>query len=317
MKANNLILVCPGFLLVGLLFIASAVTASPSLETISQQPVPSPDVASADELAAAYAEWSQSAHAETYDNGLGANTTCASCKSPMNWDPQSEAVEAAHDCASCKRIPGAPRPDLAGGVAVAQADWKNINCAVCHRPVGDSFEKSVSFWNQAQGEYEPVDSVSELCGKCHAGRHGFEVIEEQETSPAHQGWECTRCHGPHGSPSRCSDCHNTNTGKGAVEHLRHTQVNCTACHDAGGLPIWLETIQNTRHYGQFIPLRFAHTLRSWPSHNLQLNVRCQRCHHPFHDRHPVAAQTDCEACHEDGAVLFWCTNFPRDSAPND
>jgi hypothetical protein len=314
MKRRYLILVSLGLLSIGFLLIASVVSASPFQEISSLQSTPTAEIATRAELEGAYAEWSQSKHAETYDQGLGANTTCAKCKSPANWDPQNEAVEAAHDCGSCKRIPGAPRPDLKGGVIVPQHNWKNISCDICHQPVGDSFDKSISFWNQAKGEYESVASVSELCGKCHVGRHGFEVIEEQETSPAHQGWECTRCHGSHGSPSKCSDCHNPNTGKGAEEHLSHTQVNCTACHDAGALPIWQEIDQQSLHYGEFIPVRFAHALTSWPSHNLQLEVRCQRCHHPFHDRHPVAAVTDCEACHEDGGVLFWCRNFPRDSA---
>ena len=303
-------------ILVVLFAIASTVAASstsfnpPGQET---QSTPDPSIASELELQQAYAEWSQSKHADTYDEGLGANTNCARCKAPMNWDPHNTVQDAALDCYSCKRVPGEARPELAGSEIVEVVDWLNIGCAVCHQPIGDSFSVQISFWNQEIQTYEPVEHVNELCAKCHEGLHGFEVIHEQEISPAHNNWECTKCHGSHGKPASCTTCHDPTTGTGAKEHTRHPSVNCTACHDAGKLAIYKDLNPSSKFFGQTIPNRYAHTITSWPSHNLSKEVSCIRCHHPGGTEQPVIAQeVSCEACHADGAVLFWCEFFPRD-----
>ncbi|MBT7601603.1 MAG: hypothetical protein HN560_11060 [Anaerolineae bacterium] len=309
-----------GIIILGLFLLASSVVAAPGAQmepTPMQQSTPEPHVATKAELDAAHNEWSNSQHADTYDFGLGANTTCASCKSPRNWDPANPALDEAHDCAACKRIPGAPRPVLVSGEAVAQSEWKNIGCDICHQPMGDSFWTGISFWDQAAQSYEPVESVGELCGKCHEGQHGFEVVEEQQNSPAHNQWNCTDCHGVHGAPSTCTDCHDPLEASGADEHERHPSVNCTGCHDQGGLSIWLEDELTSKHNGEYIPRKFAHTLTSWPSHNLSKQVDCLRCHHPPGGEQPIVAQTvSCVDCHPNGEVFFWCTYFERNPDPN-
>ncbi len=322
MYQNFLAFVIGSILVVGLLLLVSSVNAAQGVQmepTLTQQPTPDPPyVATTAELQEAYIEWSLSQHADTYDLGMGANTTCARCKSPMNWDPNSPALEAAQDCASCKRIPGAPRPELLGGEEVLQNEWKNIGCEICHQPIGDSYRTGISFWDQAGRRYEPVESVGELCAKCHEGQHGFEVVEEQQESPAHNQWECTLCHGAHGAPSACIDCHDLDTASGKVEHEQHPSVNCTACHDHGGLSIWLDAEPASENYGEYIPRKFAHTLTSWPSHNLAKEVDCLRCHHPpSGGEKPVVAKTvSCLACHPEGGVLFWCAYFTRNPDPN-
>jgi hypothetical protein len=295
--------------------------AAPSLPAPLPTAVPSGHIASGAELMAAQAEWAQSAHSDTFDNGMGANTTCASCKSPTNWDPtQDLAQQEALDCYSCKRVPGAPRPELTAGTPVDESDWQDIRCEICHIPVGDSYYTGIAFWDQATGEYQEVDSVMELCAHCHEGQHGFEVVEEQRVSPAHTNMECTKCHGAHGNPSSCQDCHDPTIGKGAADHARHPNVNCTACHDAGGLSVWYDDDPSSPHYGEYITRRFAHTLTSWPSHNLQLDTRCERCHHPVGEygeyQSIVASEVSCSACHPNGAVIFWCTYFSRNANPN-
>jgi hypothetical protein len=293
-----------------------------SAATLAQDATPLPTPlpgrqATSEEVAQAMQEWSQSAHADTYDEGMGANTTCARCKAPQNWDPYNFALAESLDCASCKRVPGAPRPELESGVPIPESEWMQIGCEVCHQPLGDSVSTSLAFWNQALGAYEAVGSSAELCARCHEGQHGFEVTREQAESTAHQGWECTRCHGPHGNPVLCSDCHDPAQGPGAKDHARHPGVDCTACHDAGGLTIWQEVNPTSRHYGMYIPVRFAHALTSWPSHNLQREVRCVRCHHPLSKQQaPLVETVGCEACHADGAAFFWCNFFPRDPDPH-
>ncbi len=322
MSRNLVLLLTLLALLIGGLWTVSGAGAASSHSDLnldaSSTPTPTPHVATAAELQAAQAEWSLSRHANTFDNGQGANTTCARCKSPANWDPHAPAAEQALNCSSCKRIPGAPRPELEGGVPVAQSDWHNIPCQTCHQPVGDSYSTAISFYNYETHTYEPVANVTELCAKCHEGQHGFEVIEEQAASPAHQGWECTKCHGAHGAPAQCTDCHDPTTGSGAADHARHPEVNCTACHDAGGLSIWLDTGSKAKHLGTYIPVRFAHTLTSWPSHDLQKQVDCRRCHHPPNpSTAALAAKVPCDNpnCHPSGASLNWCPAFDRNSPP--
>lgn len=293
---------------------------APASYAVDPQPTPSGHIATPAELAAAQAAWSKSEHAQSFDQGMGANTTCARCKSPRNWDPsQTLAQQQALDCASCKREPGAARPELQSGVPVAEANWHNIGCDICHVPAGDSYYTGIAFWDQATGRYQALESVSELCAHCHEGRHGFQVVEEQADTIAHQGLECTACHGAHGQPAACVDCHDPQSGPGAGEHARHPGVNCTACHDAGGLSIWLDTTAGSRHAGTYIPVRFAHTLTSWPSHDLSRQVNCKRCHHPLGDNAAtLVPEVGCDECHAhpDGAVSEWCIYFRRDGDPN-
>lgn len=307
------------FALVGATLLALQETNPAAAGALQPAVTPGGRVATPEELATAQAEWSNSEHAATYDEGMGANTTCARCKSPFNWDPsQIAAQQRALDCGSCKRIPGAPRPALAEGVSVDRDEWHHIECEVCHVPAGDSYSVEIAFWNQATARYEAVDSASELCAHCHEGRHGFEVVEEQEASEAHQGWECTRCHGAHGAPADCADCHDPQSGSGAREHARHPNVNCTGCHDAGGLSVWQDPVSHSEHTGEYITRRFAHTLTSWPSHNLERSVDCRRCHHLPEPQSAVPVpEVSCTGCHEhrDGAVSVWCTYFERDEDP--
>lgn len=313
-------------LLIAFLFVfifvlaGTASAASISFQTATPTPssIPLLYIATQEELLIARTEWGLSAHSNTFDDGLGANTTCARCKSPMNWDPSQQlAAQQALDCGSCKRIPGAPRPELESGTPVLQDEWHNIQCNICHIPVGNSYYTSVAFWDQASRSYIPVQNASEICAKCHEGQHGFNVIEEQTVSKGHSAWECTRCHGSHGRSSACTDCHDSTASAGASEHLRHPSVNCTACHDQGNLSIWLDTNPNSKHLDQYITRRFAHTLTSWPSHDLSRQVKCVRCHHPPNRETPVLAPSvSCVQCHPDGASLFWCTNFPRDPNPS-
>jgi len=303
----------------GLLTIVVALTTAPILAAPDPTPAPHGQIATSEELATAQSEWEKSGHAETFDQGMGANTTCARCKSPMNWDPtQQLAAQEALDCGACKRVPGAERPELQTGVPVPASEWIGIPCDVCHIPIGESYYVDIAFWNQEIGQYEPLANTFELCAKCHEGQHGFEVVEEQLASEAHHKWDCTRCHGVHGAPSSCTDCHDPQSGLGAFEHERHPSVNCTACHDNGGLSIWQDQDTDSKHFLEYITRRFAHTLTSWPSHNLSQQVVCERCHHPLsEEKAAVVPYLPCEACHEheNGAVWVWCIYFERDISP--
>ena len=302
-----------------ILILVTNIPIAPLQQLSSPSPTPSGHVATPEEIAAASIEWASSAHKDTYDGGLGADTTCARCKSPRNWDPTQDfaAIEAL-DCYSCKRIPGAERPNLDQGVTITPTEWLSIPCDICHIPQGNSYDTGIAYWNQALGQYEPVESKMELCAKCHEGQHGFEVVEEQKASIIHTSLDCTDCHGNHGGSSACVDCHDPATGSGALEHAQHTNVNCTACHDRSGLSIWFDQEPDSRHFGEYVTRRFAHTLTSWPSHNLSTEVNCLKCHHLRDSNTPATVpDINCRVCHvhADGAVQFWCTDFPRDPSP--
>lgn len=303
--------------------LAGSAAAGAFTPAAAPTPAPTPTqvpnhIASPEELLTAQAQWARSRHSSTYDGGMGANTTCAQCKAPRNWDPNAPAAESAHDCSLCKREPGKPRPQLTGGVPVEQNMWQNITCDICHQPSGNSYYTGLSFWNQNLGKYEVLSTSADLCSKCHSEQHGFQVIFEQTTSPAHNGWDCTRCHGSHNSPVKCTDCHDPTRGRGADAHSLHPNVGCTTCHDAGGLAIWQDPFPTSRFYRIYMPQRMAHDLRSWPSHNLQAAADCRRCHHPQGTLQiTLAANVRCDNknCHPDGASFYWCPIFPRDEAP--
>ena len=222
----------------------------------------------------------------------------------------------AHNCGACKRVPGAPRPELETGVSVPPSEWIGIPCEICHIPAGDSYYVDTAYWDQTTRQYELMPTL-ELCAQCHEGQHGFEVVEEQVKSPVHHAWECTECHGPHGAESKCTDCHDPADGSGKKEHERHPSVNCTGCHDNGGLTVWYDQESGSGHAGEYITRRFAHTLTSWPSHNLSLDVFCQRCHHPVGPQDAVVVDyISCEECHLAGAMWSWCLDFELDPAPD-
>ena len=142
----------------------AAVHISSARPKLAPNVQPQGPIATDEELLRAREQWSETEHARTYDEGLGANTTCARCKSPLNWDPsQDAAAQQALDCGSCKRVPGAPRPELEGGIPVSEDDWQHITCDICHIPVGDSYHTDIAYWNQSLGQYEAVENVMELC----------------------------------------------------------------------------------------------------------------------------------------------------------
>jgi len=170
-----------GFPIFGIIILLAQLFIFPTLIKTVIAATPDPDIATETELTIAHAEWEDSSHSDTFDMGAGANSTCARCKSPLNWDPNQDlAQEQALDCNACKRVPGASRPELESGISIEFSAWKNITCEVCHIPAGESYYTDIAFWDNSRGQYQEVENPNELCGHCHEGRHGFEVIEEQE-----------------------------------------------------------------------------------------------------------------------------------------
>jgi hypothetical protein len=103
-------------------------------------------------------EWEGSEHANSYDEGQGANTYCAQCKSPGNWDP--EATYGNYE-------------------VVAEEDWEGITCGDCHSILHD------------------FENPNELCESCHEGsRHESVYTPGFGKNMFKKGVECLDCHMP-------------------------------------------------------------------------------------------------------------------------
>jgi len=215
--------------------------------------------------------WQASQHADTYVLEGGENNSCARCHSPLNWLPTSPD-EMPATCSSCKFTIKPPKP-------VAKNEWKNIECAQCHRTQKEIVSTEVAWLNaliaafdSTNDPYEPVKSTTELCEKCHRDAYKIELGKA-----AHASMTCTDCHNPHSTKASCVTCHSS-LAQSAGHDAAHANVNCVACHDAGGWlaqptgdkRIWL-TLRPTDLKGKPNPIPYT-------SHNLQKKVDCARCH---------------------------------------
>ena len=144
-------------------------------------------------------------------------------------------------------------------------------------------------------ECHDAHSVIASCDECHT----VSRIEQPRLIPEHQdivsNQDCTECHnGAYESHpivvqetgnDDCLDCHGQIMGDRdlapvQVGHsLVHADISCVACHDASGMEVGpLEDQAVWVVYRTTIgPL--GSTTEPYQSHQLQLNVECDRCHH--------------------------------------
>jgi hypothetical protein len=98
----------------------------------------------------------------------------------------------------------------------------------------------------------------------------------------HAELDCTACHEAHDGSASCtgSGCHEPFAAECEPPQTHdkpHAQVSCSACHDAQGLEIiWNE---GTAKWDTAVAYREGE-LRPYTSHNLALEVDCDRCHEP-------------------------------------
>jgi hypothetical protein len=248
--------------------VQSSAASAPAQSAQSSAPSQSNDIKSL---------WQASKHANTYILEGEENNTCARCHSPTNWLPTSPD-EMPATCASCKFTIKPPKP-------IAKSEWKNIECAQCHKTQKEIVSKEVAWMNSliaafdtVNDPYEPVKSTTELCEKCHRDAYKIEIGKS-----AHASKTCTDCHNPHSTKASCADnkCHPNalKPEKPIAGHdAAHANVNCAACHDAGGWKvqpvgekkIW-QSMRPTDLKGKPNPIPYT-------SHNLQKSVDCARCH---------------------------------------
>lgn len=224
------------------------------------------------------AKWESGPHANTYvtDEG-GLNGACARCHAPLNWIPASDEIPPSWTASEVEV--GLPVDSLAEG------EWSAIACKVCHREEVDQISGDIAWLEVAPlGEYSQVNSPTELCEKCHlAGDVDGHVSVVVEGS--HVDFACTDCHDSHDASASCSGsgCHEPFTAecKTIDGHTQpHADSTCGACHDAGGLLIARD--EERGMWQTFVPVAGSsgEEIRPFVSHNLSLEVPCERCHEP-------------------------------------
>lgn len=263
-----------------------AATATP----VPAAPAPVAKAASAEKIAAVRATWEQGPHNNTYDLYKGPNTYCAVCHSPQNWDPKA-TVNTPPNCFSCKfptdkEVRISPKAPL-----IAEADWKKIDCAVCHP---DGAGPKIAIWNNGTKAYDAVATVNELCEKCHvdslAGtKHGIRLgggaHSNQVGTTTKRPSECTDCHTLHSMQADCKTCHAKSFAadtKTPGHDAAHAKVTCTACHDASGAKAAPVAAQDNMWLTQFTSVSAASGRVSTSaeySHYFAKGVDCTRCHY--------------------------------------
>ncbi|MFU8773384.1 MAG: hypothetical protein ACNA8H_13320, partial [Anaerolineales bacterium] len=207
----------------------------------------------------------------------GNNSTCARCHAPVNWLPSMDDIPAS--CQTCKFEVSEPPP------YISQEEWVDVGCVVCHKvDRNDEVLPGFAWLEIAQiGEYEELDTTTQLCQKCHIaevdlpGHHGVEM------EGVHTDFVCTDCHNPHDTTASCGavDCHHDVSMVDSPipgHDENHLTVHCVACHDADGMRV--DFSEDIGLWITYISGSAEEAIKEYTSHNIQLPVQCERCHHP-------------------------------------
>jgi hypothetical protein len=125
--------------------------------------------------------------------------------------------------------------------------WQAIKCETCHDPTS-TVPKMLAFYNPVTQAYEPVQSTTGLCEKCH--QPGTDDSRNL-TGSVHEGLQCASCHFQKGTEmsldpkQACQQCHPTvNPNHPDVITLDTTYlepgspndihfISCVTCHPNG------------------------------------------------------------------------------------
>ncbi len=213
--------------------------------------------------------WETSRHAHTYVlDELGINSSCARCHAPTSYIPSMNDMP--ESCSTCKFEVPPPPP------TIAEADWQNIPCNICHRVKKDKVDPNYTWLSIPPiDEYEDVASTTELCLKCH-GQIDLAGHGKPDLANAHAGYACTQCHDAHTTTATCESemCHANVLNPTAPipgHDENHKTVTCWACHDAAGMAVGPDDQGN---WVTFLPASSI----PYASHNIVKQVLCERCH---------------------------------------
>ncbi len=226
-------------------------------------------------------KWENGPHANTYALEKGPNTYCAKCHAPTNWDPAA-TIDSPPNCVSCK-FPFEDAPRIAAGnPLVAEVEWADIGCNVCHRVQDGVVEAEIAWLDTATGYYETVADATALCEKCHLDNDTLRHKRDL-SGGVHADFQCTECHDAHDTQANCMDCHQetiTDPLSGHSEYSdAHPSLTCAACHDGVGLPAQLLENEEMWVIMRTTELMGRSSSKPYESHFIQRAVNCQRCHY--------------------------------------
>lgn len=226
-------------------------------------------------------QWENSAHATSFVTDINnQNNSCAKCHAPIEWMPTVEDLP--ESCFTCKFELSEP-PKL-----INESQWQSITCKVCHQTDKKGNVLPEFSWLEvaALEEYTEVESVNELCMKCHAPSNIPDHVAI-ELGGAHADFQCTDCHNAHELTTSCGDssCHETLQDPEKIipgHDEDHSDVACEACHDASDLEVgpdeesgiwttfatWAVESEGNTESG----------ITPFVSHNTVLEADCSRCH---------------------------------------
>ncbi|MEK6256332.1 MAG: cytochrome c3 family protein [Chloroflexota bacterium] len=226
------------------------------------------------DLDAIYAGWGISPHAHSHVvDDSGNNSNCARCHAPANWIPSMDDMP--ESCSACKFEVEDPPPFL------PEEGWEHIPCKVCHQvDKKENILPEYSWLEIAQiGEYVEVSSADELCRKCHEVEDlpGHLVVQ---VDGAHSDYQCIKCHDAHDTAASCSTagCHESIEPTTVGHDDDHQLVSCSACHDGGNLMVGPN--EDLGYWTTYFSSQFdGEELIPFTSHNIVLEVLCERCHY--------------------------------------
>jgi hypothetical protein len=267
--------------LLALSFLSVSCSSRPSCESVEATTIailaatgtPSPmQVAQVDE------RWGQGSHAETYVEGQGEeNSRCARCHAPGIWKPLQIELPVLWEENGLE--------GSAESSSIPFEAWTHVGCEVCHPGLKEDITGEIAFLAIAPlGVYQQVDTSTHLCLECHG------ILQDEEHFSfdfvgVHAELGCIDCHDEHDGSATCGDprCHQPFAGECIqieTHDKPHSEVTCGGCHDGSGLAIgWNPDLEQWDTFDGGDP-RFEPDSDPIVSHNIVLEVDCDRCHAP-------------------------------------
>jgi len=224
------------------------------------------------------AVWKVSPHADAYVVAVdNMNSSCARCHAPLDWAPTAKDIPANW---TANKVEVAP-----ASVLITELEWTHVDCKVCHNTEVDQITGDFVWLEIAPLEiYSEVETSTELCQKCHL-TNKLEGHQSLMLEGNHRDFLCTDCHDAHTTTATCSSsgCHEpfANECESIETHDKpHSEVTCSACH-AGGDPR-IDWNEDVGAWDTFVPVgdEMDDEFKPFTSHNILLEVDCDRCHEP-------------------------------------
>ncbi len=250
---------------------------------------------------------------------IGDPPGCVSCKFPNEPEPRiavsnplvPEEEWQSIDCQVCHRVEEGivdPEPawlDIPTGYYESIASTTAL-CEECHRDT-ETLRHGREVSGSAHDGFECTDchNAHDLTASCTGGGcHIGIAIPIPAVLPEHKDQvnteECTGCHGSvpdihmnilEETPVFCMECHGHLMGSGERAALRlghgsmHEKLACVTCHDGSDLQVGPVEGGSPGEQETWITFRSTQLLgrsstEPYISHNILLNVNCQRCHFP-------------------------------------